>query len=40
MFVQQSEDGPLLLTDISGSSSFLQEVADAHRDDALVDALR
>jgi hypothetical protein len=36
MFVQQSEDGPLLLADISGYSSFLQAVADAHRDDAFA----
>ncbi len=29
--------GPLLLADISGYSSFLQAVTDAHRDDAFAD---
>ncbi len=35
-FQQESADGPLLLADISGYSSFLQDVADAHRDDAFA----
>jgi hypothetical protein len=30
-------DGPLLLADVSGYTSFLQAVADAHRDDAFAD---
>jgi hypothetical protein len=31
--------GPLLLADISGYSSFLQAVADAHRNDAFADGV-
>ena len=30
-------DGPLLLADISGYTSFLKDVTDAHRDDAFAD---
>jgi hypothetical protein len=30
-------DGPLLLADVSGYTSFLQAVADAHRNDAFAD---
>jgi hypothetical protein len=32
-----SASGPLLLADISGYTSFLQAVAEAHRDDAFAD---
>ncbi len=35
-FRQEAVNGPLLLADISGYSSFLQSVAEAHRDDAFA----
>lgn len=36
-FQQSAGQGPLLLADISGYTSFLQAVAVAHRDDAFAD---
>jgi hypothetical protein len=36
-FRQATGEGPLLLADISGYTSFLQDVAIAHRDDAFAD---
>lgn len=33
---QETVDGPLLIADISGYTSFLQSVATAHRDDAFA----
>ena len=33
----RAASGPLLLADISGCTGFLQEVAEAHRDDAFAD---
>lgn len=36
-FKQATGEGPLLLADISGYTSFLQDVATAHRDDAFAD---
>ena len=36
-FAQQAAEGPLLIADISGYTSFLQSVAEAHRDDAFAD---
>ena len=36
---QTSESGPLLLADISGYTSFLQDVASAHRDDTFRDGI-
>jgi hypothetical protein len=35
-FDQRQADGPLLLADIGGYTGFLQDVADAHRDDAFA----
>jgi hypothetical protein len=35
-FAQETADGPLLIADISGYTSFLQAVAAAHRDDAFA----
>jgi len=37
MFQQRTGEGPLLLADISGYTSFLQDVATAHADDAFAD---
>ena len=36
-FEQSAGEGPLLLADISGYTSFLQAVATAHQDDAFAD---
>jgi hypothetical protein len=36
-FHREAAEGPLLIADISGYSSFLQDVAHAHRDDAFAD---
>lgn len=35
-FAQETVDGPLLIADISGYTSFLQAVAGAHREDAFA----
>jgi hypothetical protein len=35
-FQQAAAEGPLLLADISGYTGFLQDVAEAHRDDAFA----
>jgi hypothetical protein len=35
-FAQETADGPLLIADISGYTSFLQTVAVAHQDDAFA----
>jgi len=36
-FKTETAEGPLLLADIGGYTSFLQAVAEAHRDDAFAD---